>query len=104
MSTLLTLALAYAAFRFLPGVLAEFVATLIGIRLVVSNHGARKRLLAPTATSVITASTWDRRPTRAERRALQHALHAALDLTTFTSLLPHVAVRSYKIVNFIGRA
>lgn len=100
MSMLLTLALAYTAFRLLPQILAVIAATLIGVHLVLSSNKAR-RLLLVAAPSIATVSTWDRRPTTAERRALRHALNAALDLTTFTSLLPDVATRSYKLANLI---
>lgn len=104
MATLLALALAYAAFQLLPQILAEIVATLIGVRLVSSSQRARKLLLTSAAASGTTAWAWDRRPTKAERRALRQALTAAIDLTTFTSLLPHVAARSYKLSNLIESA
>ncbi len=101
MSLLLTLALVHAVAQLLPQAFAEMVATLMGLRLVTSNYRARRLLLASAIDPTTTVSTWDRRPGKAERRALQQALNAALDSTMFRRLLPIVATRNCKILTFM---
>jgi len=101
MSVLLTLAAAYAICRLLPRVVAEIVATIVGTLLAFRCSRARQALLVAGATSTSSA-TWDDRPSRAQRRALRRSLRVSLDATVFTSLLPHVAARAYRLASGIN--
>ena len=94
MSMLFVIVSAYLACCIVPRLLVESVATGIGVLLVISNRRARQRLLE--VARPVETPDWDRRPSRAERRALQRGLNAALDMTAFSSLLPHVAVRAHR--------
>ncbi|THG36806.1 hypothetical protein [Sphingomonas olei] len=102
MSTLLTLMLAYTACRLLPRIVAETVATALGVLLVVRSRRARQANLACRPASGA-AVTWDERPTTTQRRALRRSLNAALDMTEFTSLLPRVAARADRLADTIER-
>lgn len=98
MSMLLVIAFACLACRIAPRLLAELVATIVGMVLVRAGRRARRRLLE--CACPVGAAGGDRTPTRAERRALWRGLKAALDMTVFTSLLPHVAIRAHKLAAF----
>lgn len=98
MSMLLVIAFACLACRIVPRLLAEVVATIVGVGLVHAGRRARRRLLE--CACPVGAAGGDRTPTRAERRALRRGLKAALDMTVFTSLLPHVAIRAHKLAAF----
>lgn len=98
MSMLLVIAFACLACRIVPRLIAEVVATIIGVVLVLSGRRARRMLLE--CACPVGAASWDWKPTRAERRALRRGLNAALDMTVFTSLLPHVAIRAHKLAAF----
>lgn len=99
MSMLLTLVLGFVTCRYGPQIVAEIVATLTAARLVLSSRRSRRRLLRYTAAG---PADWDVRPTRAQRQALQSALHTSLDLAVFTSLLPQQASRGYKLAAVIA--
>jgi len=95
MLMLLVTVSAYAACRIVPRLLAEVVATTIGVLLVRASRRTRRVLLElarPPGTAC-----WERKSTRAERKALQRGLTATLDMTAFTSLLPHAAIRAHKL-------
>lgn len=98
MSMVFAIILAYLACRIVPRLLVEFVATVIGMRLVVAQRRACRRMLEGARPGE--TGSWDRNSSGAERRALKRGLNAALDMTEFTSLLPHVAARAHK---FAGR-
>jgi hypothetical protein len=100
MSVLVTLAAAYAICRLLPRVIAEIVATFVGTLLAFRCSRSRQALLVAGATSTSNAS-WDHRPSRARRRAFRRSLHASLDMTAFTSLLPHLAARACSLASGI---
>jgi hypothetical protein len=95
MSLLLVIAFAYLACRIVPRLLAELVATVIGVWLVIANRRARATLLR--LARPIGTATWEQKPGRAERRAMRKSLAAAIALTEFTSLLPTVAIRAHKL-------
>ena len=78
MSMLLVIAFACLACRIAPRLLAELVATIVGMVLVRAGRRARRRLLE--CACPVGAAGWDRTPTRAERRALRRGLKAALDV------------------------
>jgi hypothetical protein len=98
MSMLLVIAFACLASRIVPRLLAEVVVTIVGMVIVLAGRRARRMLLERACP--VGAVGWDRKPTRAEARALRGGLNAALDMTVFTSLLPHVAIRAHKLAAF----
>lgn len=95
MSLLLVIAFVYAASHIALRLLAELVATVTAMWLVIANRRAGAtmlRLARPVGTA-----TWEQKPSRAERRALRNGLAAALNLTEFTSQLPMVSIRAHKL-------
>lgn len=98
MSMLLVIAFACLACSIVPRLLTGVVATIIGVVLFRAGRRARRMLLE--CACPIGAAGWDRKPTRAERQVLRRGLKAALDMTVFTSLLPHVAIRAHKLAAF----
>lgn len=101
MLSLLTLTIAYRACRWLPRLLTEAIATILGVVVVMSNRRVHQALLGDLGARG--CSAWDRRPTRRERRLLRTSLKASLRSTEFTSLFPSIAVRAHRIANRIDR-
>lgn len=99
MLPLLIVVIAYAACRCLSGLLAEAIATVIGVVGVLSSRRAHQAFVSDLGARDCAA--WDRRPTRRERRLLRASLKASLRSTEFTSLFPSIAVRAHRIANRI---
>lgn len=104
MLSLLIIVVGYGACRLLPRLLAEAVATIIGVVIVLSSCRACRTLVSCEAEpgTRTRVGTWDR-PTRRERRLMRTGLNAAIRSTEFTSLLPSIATRAHRIANLVDR-
>ncbi|MFK3889781.1 hypothetical protein [Sphingomonas sp. NPDC079357] len=103
MLSLLTIVIGYAACRLLPRLLAEAIATIIGVLIVLSSRRACRALVSRGADAGTRsrAATWDR-TTRRERRLMRTSLRAAIRSTEFTSLFPSIAIRAHRIANLFN--
>ena len=78
--------------------IVELIATMIAIVLAVRTRRVVRDILAMRDMYAGPELDFDRKPSRAERRALAAGLRLAIRQTELMSLLPHTAARAQRMV------